>query len=65
VKALLLVILLSQSGDAQVVFQAEYDNMEICQRNANKAANHFLSQATVNSYQIVCAPWSMTIGGNQ
>ena len=64
-KAILLVILLSQSGDARVLLQTEYDSMEICQRNAQEAANHFLGQSTRDSYQIVCAPWSIVIGGNQ
>ncbi len=65
VKTLLLVILLSQTGGAQIVFQAEYKNMEICKKNGQDAAAHFLGATTSNSYQIVCAPWFVTIGGNR
>ena len=64
-KAILLVILLSQTGDAQLLLRAEYANMKVCKKNAEVAANHFLSQVTTDTYQIICANWSTTIGGNQ
>ena len=64
-KAILLVILLSQTGDAQLLLRAEYENMEICKKNAEIAANHFLAQITTDTYQIICGNWSTTIGGNQ
>jgi len=64
-KAILLVILLSQTGDAQLLLRAEYQNMAICKKNAQIAANHFLAQVTEDTYEIICGDWSTTIGGNQ